>query len=87
MVHILTELLLHKIFIIIKFLLNTPSNNTNVSARVKGHQVELETASFLRCSMNTCKLTSSVRIGVLAPSCMKDIIIAQAKSKKKKFAQ
>ena len=34
--------------------------------------------------MNTCKLTSSVRIGVLAPSCMKDIIIAQAKSKKKK---
>ena len=35
---------------------------------VKGHQVELDTASFLRCSINTCKLTSSVNMGVLAPS-------------------
>ena len=33
-------------------------------------QVELETASFLRWSINTCKLTSSVKIGAPAPSCV-----------------
>lgn len=29
----------------------------------------LDTASFLRCSMKTCKLTSSVKTGAPAPSC------------------
>ena len=31
--------------------------------------VEEETASFLRWSMKTCRLTSSVRIGAPLPSC------------------
>jgi len=64
-------LYIHKILITV--LIST--NDIIIIVAKSNNQVELETASFLRWSINTCKLTSSVRMGAPAPSAPQPYVV------------